>query len=67
VTASAASRIAKLREEIRGHDRKYYVEAAAAISDRDYLYVLSTFVCEPIRWLARYGWRALSAEEEEAH
>jgi DNA ligase (NAD+) len=36
VTASAASRIAKLREEIRQHDRKYYVEAAAAISDRDY-------------------------------
>lgn len=36
MTASAASRIAKLREEIRGHDRKYYVEAAAAISDRDY-------------------------------
>jgi DNA ligase (NAD+) len=36
VTASAAARIAKLREEIRRHDRKYYVEAAAEISDRDY-------------------------------
>lgn len=42
------------------------IHGAFAISDRDYLYVLSTFVCEPIRWLARYGWRALSAEEEEA-
>ena len=36
MTVSAASRIAKLREEIRQHDRKYYVEAAAAISDREY-------------------------------
>jgi len=42
------------------------IHGAFAISDRDYLYVLSTFVCEPIRWLARYGWRALSGEEEEA-
>ncbi|MFM8735635.1 MAG: NAD-dependent DNA ligase LigA [Pirellulales bacterium] len=36
MTASAASRITKLREEIRRHDRKYYVEAAPEISDRDY-------------------------------
>jgi DNA ligase (NAD+) len=36
VTASAQSRIARLREEIRRHDRKYYVEAAPEISDRDY-------------------------------
>jgi DNA ligase (NAD+) len=36
VTASAASRIARLREQIRHHDRKYYVEAAPEISDRDY-------------------------------
>ncbi len=42
------------------------IHGAFAISDRDYLYVLSTFVCEPIRWLTRYGWRALSAEEEQA-
>ncbi|GDX76932.1 hypothetical protein LBMAG41_20080 [Cyanobium sp.] len=36
------------------------------IRQEDYRYVLSTFVCEPIRWLARYGWRPLSAEEQEA-
>jgi DNA ligase (NAD+) len=36
VTASAAAKIARLREEIRRHDRKYYVEAAPEISDRDY-------------------------------
>ena len=29
-------RIVRLREEIRRHDRKYYVEAAAEISDREY-------------------------------
>ncbi|MFM1902732.1 MAG: ligase, partial [Planctomycetota bacterium] len=36
MTASVATRIAGLREEIRHHDRKYYVEAAPEISDRDY-------------------------------
>ncbi|HKD35991.1 MAG TPA: NAD-dependent DNA ligase LigA, partial [Pirellulales bacterium] len=33
---SPADAIAKLREEIRHHDWKYYVEAAPQISDRDY-------------------------------
>ena len=42
------------------------IHGAYAIRDEDYRYVLSTFVCEPIRWLARYGWRPLSAEEQEA-
>lgn len=37
-----------------------------AISPYDYAYVLSGFVAEPIRWLQRYGWRALSAREEQA-
>ncbi|MFM8415852.1 MAG: NAD-dependent DNA ligase LigA [Planctomycetota bacterium] len=36
MTASAAARIARLRDEIRHHDRKYYVEAAPEISDREY-------------------------------
>ncbi len=36
-----------------------------AISNEDFLYVLSTFVAEPIRWLARYGWRPLTDEEQE--
>jgi DNA ligase (NAD+) len=31
-----AAEIAALREQIRGHDHKYYVEAAPEISDRDY-------------------------------
>ncbi|MEX2186745.1 MAG: NAD-dependent DNA ligase LigA [Pirellulales bacterium] len=33
---AARREIEKLREEIRHHDRKYYVDAAAEISDRDY-------------------------------
>jgi DNA ligase (NAD+) len=36
VTASAATRIERLREQIRHHDRKYYVEAAPEISDLEY-------------------------------
>ena len=36
MTAPVASRIARLRDEIRHHDRKYYVEAAPEISDREY-------------------------------
>src|SRR4051794_15020363 len=31
-----AERIAELREQIREHDRRYYVEAAPIISDREY-------------------------------
>lgn len=37
-----------------------------AISNRDFLYVLSTFVAEPIRWLQHYGWRALTDPEQQA-
>ena len=37
-----------------------------AIANDDFLYVLSTFVAEPIRWLERYGWRPLTASEQQA-
>jgi len=33
------------------------IHGAYAICNEDFLYVLSTFVAEPIRWLERYGWR----------
>ena len=36
MSGSAAGRAARLRDQIRHHDRKYYVEAAPEISDRDY-------------------------------
>jgi hypothetical protein len=34
------------------------------ITNEDYLYVLSTFVFEPVRWIRRFGWRALSDHEQ---
>lgn len=36
------------------------------ISNDDFRYVLSTFVFEPIRWNARFGWRQMCAEERLA-
>ncbi|MGD9855849.1 MAG: oxygenase MpaB family protein, partial [Planctomycetaceae bacterium] len=33
------------------------------IANDDYLYVLSTFIFEPIRWIARFGWRDLVNQE----
>jgi hypothetical protein len=30
-----------------------------AVSNDDFLYVLSTFIYEPIRWNARFGWRPM--------
>jgi len=30
------------------------------ISNEDFLYVLSTFVFESIRWNARFGWRRIA-------
>lgn len=36
------------------------------IAESDLLYVLSTFVFEPIRWLERYGRRCMTAHEQEA-
>ena len=36
MSPDAAAEIARLREEIRHHDRKYYVEAAPEISDLEY-------------------------------
>ncbi len=36
------------------------------IDNEDYLYVLSTFVFVPIRWIDRYGWRQLTNNEKLA-
>ena len=37
-----------------------------AIANADYLYVLSTFVYEPVRWCDRFGWRRLTETEKQA-
>ena len=36
------------------------------IANEDFLYVLSTFHLEPIRWIERFGWRKLTANEIQA-
>jgi hypothetical protein len=36
------------------------------ISNDDMLYVLATFIYDPIDWLAQYGWRPLSRNEQLA-
>jgi hypothetical protein len=36
------------------------------IANEDFLYVLSTFVFEPIRWNARFGWRPFVEQERLA-
>jgi hypothetical protein len=37
-----------------------------AIPNDEFLYVLSTFIYEPIRWNARFGWRPLTEHEKQA-
>lgn len=37
-----------------------------SISNDDFLYVLSTFVVIPVRWMAEYGWRPYSRHEVRA-
>lgn len=37
-----------------------------AIANEDFLYVLSTFIYEPIRWIDRFGWRPLGETEKLA-
>ncbi|MBZ8181637.1 oxygenase MpaB family protein [Oscillatoria salina] len=36
------------------------------ISNEDFLYVLSTFIYEPIRWNQRFGWRLMCETEKQA-
>lgn len=42
------------------------LHARFRIRNDDLLYVLSTFVFEPARWIAAYGWRELTDVEREA-
>jgi len=36
------------------------------IANEDFLYVLSTFIFEPIRWIDRFGWRRMVEQERLA-
>lgn len=37
------------------------------ISNEEFLYVLTTFVFEPIRWMERFGWRPMVEQEKLAN
>jgi hypothetical protein len=51
------------KEAIRRMNR---IHGRFGISNDDFLYVLSSFVFEPIRWNARFGWRPLVETEKLA-
>jgi hypothetical protein len=42
------------------------IHAAYDMSNEDLVYVLATFVVMPVRWIERYGWRDLTANEVRA-
>ena len=42
------------------------IHARFEIANEDFLYVLSTFVYEPTRWIARFGWRDTVEQERLA-
>lgn len=44
-------------------ERMNVIHGRFHIQNDDYLYVLSTFVYEPIRWIANFGWRSLTEQE----
>lgn len=52
------------REALRRMNR---IHAHFQISNEDFLYVLSTFIYEPVRWLERFGWRKPDPHEKLAH
>ena len=47
-------------------DRMNRIHGNFNIANEDFLYVLSLFVYEPIRWNARFGWRPMCANERLA-
>lgn len=41
------------------------IHAHFPINNNDYIYVLSTFIYEPVRWIEKFGWRDLGEVEKE--
>lgn len=46
--------------------RMNYIHSHFSIANEDYLYVLSTFIFDPIRWIDQFGWRKTTQNEREA-
>lgn len=51
---------------IQAIERMNAIHGRFKISNDDFLYVLSTFIYEPIRWNARFGWRPMCEQERLA-
>lgn len=47
-------------------ERMNRIHSRFKISNEDYLYVLSTFIFEPVRWIDQFGWRKLCEQEKLA-
>lgn len=47
-------------------ERMNAIHRRYSIRNEDFLYVLSTFIYEPVRWCDRFGWRSLSGPEKQA-
>ena len=45
-------------------ERMNWVHGHFKIDNNDYLYVLSTFIFEPLRWIDRFGWRRTCRNEQ---
>lgn len=45
-------------------ERMNRIHSRFNIANADYLYVLSTFIYEPIRWNERFGWRKMCEQEK---
>jgi len=45
-------------------ERMNWIHSHHTISNEDYLYVLSTFIYEPIRWNECFGWRKMCEQEK---
>ncbi len=57
-------------ESGRGKDaleRMNWAHGHFTIANDDFLYVLSTFIYEPIRWIDRFGWRPTALNERLAY
>ncbi|KAK9763543.1 hypothetical protein K7432_009672 [Basidiobolus ranarum] len=59
---------------VKGHEsrasealnRMNQIHSNYRISNEDYLYTLTVFVCEPIRWIDRFEWRPTTSNEKQA-
>ena len=48
-------------------ERMNWVHGHFKISNDDFLYVLSTFIYQPVRWIDAFGWRPTSRNERLAY